>query len=83
MPYIMPDSSGVKHISVPPEPPIPNYAIVIYCTLAKISVQRKFTDEQLDSFIDDVLKNGYSDVTTGKTTIYPAHTITKIEMTIA
>lgn len=59
------------------------YNIVVYCSLAKISAQKELTEEELDGFAKDVLANGYADVTPGQTTIYPAHTITKIELKIA
>lgn len=59
-----------------------NYGITIYCAIAQIHTRRKFNDVALNEFLIDVRDNGYADNKPGTTTIYPAHTIQKIEVTL-
>jgi hypothetical protein len=60
-----------------------NYHVTVYCHLAQINAAVSFdTPEDLDSYLKDILLNGYADNKPGKTTIYPAHTITKIEVAV-
>lgn len=74
-----------KAKSSPPETVegvVKNYGINIFCTLAQIYTERSFNDVDLDSFLRDVQVNGYADNKPGRTVIYPAHTINKIEVVI-
>jgi hypothetical protein len=58
-----------------------SYGITIFCLLAQINTRRTFSEEALDAFLKDVLRNGYADNKPGTTVIYPAHTINKLEVT--
>lgn len=71
--------------SSPPKPPVEaknKYKVVVFCNLAQITSFHELTPADLDIFIKETLVIGYAHNEPGVTTVYPGHTIFKIEAAI-
>ena len=57
------------------------YHITVYCSTAQVNTVVSLTVEELDAMLRETLTLGYSDNRPSRLTIYPAHTINKVEVT--